>query len=227
MLRTASVSCNLRSILQLLRHDMISCSSYTYRGYRPVFAVDKFEKGYWMNGGFRLFSTSTGGNWTKLDGNAVKFNHDNDKVEISAPAPAPAPAPSPPKFIFFRWAKWILGSLLAFSLPMWNRDWGKLRRIEGEAEMVVEEVEIVAEVVEKVATVAENVSAEFAEKLPEDGKLKEAALFVERVSKEAAHDAQLTTDFIHKVDVLKEDLEALVEPVIDKISKQESEAAGK
>ncbi|KAF5448458.1 hypothetical protein F2P56_028993 [Juglans regia] len=221
MLRTGSwVSCNLRSILQLLRHDMISCSSYMYRGYRPVFAVDKFEKDYRMSGGFRLFSTSTGGNWTKLYGNAV--NHDNDKVEI----PAPAPAPSPPKLFFFRWAKWILGSILALSLPLWNRDWGKLRRIE-EAEMVVEEVEIVAEVVEKVASVAEKVSAEFAEKLPEDSKLKEAALLVERVSKEAAHDAQLTTDFIHKADVLKEDFEALVEPVIDKISKQESEAAGK
>ncbi|XP_041011793.1 uncharacterized protein LOC121255499 [Juglans microcarpa x Juglans regia] len=226
MLRTGSwVSCNLRGILQLLRHDMISCSSYMYRGYRPVFAVDKFEKGYWMNRGFRLISTSTGGNWSKLDGNAV--NHDNDKVEIPAPAPTPAAAPSPPKLFFFRWAKWILGSILALSLPMWNRDWGKLRRIEGDAEMVVEEVEIVAQVVEKVASVAEKVSAEFAEKLPENGKLKEAALLVERVSKEAAHDAQLTTDFIHKADVLKEDLEALVEPVIDKISKQESEAAGK
>ena len=35
--------------------------------------------------------------------------------------------------------------------------------------------------------------------LPEDGKLRKAALVVERASKEAAHDAQLTEEFLHKV----------------------------
>ena len=65
--------------------------------------------------------------------------------------------------------------------------------------MVVEEVEGVAKVVEKAATVAEKISAEVADKLPEKGKLQEAALFVEHVAEEAAHDAQLTENFIHKV----------------------------
>lgn len=65
--------------------------------------------------------------------------------------------------------------------------------------MVVEEAESVAKVVEKVATVADKISAEVADKLPENGKLKEAALLVERVSEEAFRDAQLTEDFLHKV----------------------------
>uniref|UniRef100_A0A2C9VJV4 Uncharacterized protein n=1 Tax=Manihot esculenta TaxID=3983 RepID=A0A2C9VJV4_MANES len=46
---------------------------------------------------------------------------------------------------------------------------------------------------------AEKISAEAAEKLPENGKLKETALLIERVSKATAHDAQLPRDFIHKV----------------------------
>lgn len=69
----------------------------------------------------------------------------------------------------------------------------------GEAEFVIEEAEAVAKVVEKVAKVAEKVSEDVAEMLPEDGKLRKATLVVEHASKEAAHDAQLTQQFIHKV----------------------------
>ncbi|KAG5548472.1 hypothetical protein RHGRI_013976 [Rhododendron griersonianum] len=65
-------------------------------------------------------------------------------------------------------------------------------------EEVVEEVEIAAEVVEKVATTAEKVSAEVADKLPDNGKLKAAAL-VEKLK----HDLS--------------DLGTMVEPVIDEI----------
>ena len=46
----------------------------------------------------------------------------------------------------------------------------------GEAELVVEEVE-------KVANVVEKVSEEVAEKFPDDGELKKAALVVEHASK--------------------------------------------
>lgn len=61
------------------------------------------------------------------------------------------------------------------------------------------EAEVVVEVVEKVATVAEKVSEDVAEMLPEDCKLKKAALVIENASKQAAHDAQLAQEFIHKV----------------------------
>lgn len=84
---------------------------------------------------------------------------------------------------------------------------------------MVEEVEGIAKVVEKVAIAAEKLSAEVADKLPENGKLKEAALFVEHVSQEAAHDAEIAEHFIHKVEAIKEDLEELVNPVL---AKQES-----
>ncbi|XP_010108415.2 uncharacterized protein LOC21387641 [Morus notabilis] len=135
-------------------------------------------------------------------------DHAKEKVRF------PANVPASPRQYFPYWARWVLGSILTV-LPFSNEKWANLQTIEGKAEMVVEEVENVAEIVERVATVAKKVSSNVAEKLPEDGKLKETALFVERVSKKAAHDAQLTIDFIHKVDELKhdiEDLETMVEP---------------
>lgn len=71
--------------------------------------------------------------------------------------------------------------------------------VEGEVEMIVEEVANVAEVVEKVAIVTEKVSSDVADNIQQNSKLKETALFVERLSKKAAQDAELTKDFIHKV----------------------------
>ncbi|XP_039689702.1 uncharacterized protein [Medicago truncatula] len=121
--------------------------------------------------------------------------------------------------------KWIVCSLLSFMLPLWSQSWGKLERIEGEAEIVIEGVEKVAEVVEKVATVAEKVSEDLAETLPEDAKLKKVAVVVESASKQAVHGAQITEEFIHKVEKVTndmEELESFVEPLIDKIVKKQS-----
>ncbi|KAF3974005.1 hypothetical protein CMV_002618 [Castanea mollissima] len=215
MSRTGSgLSCKLRSILETIHRDR-SCSGYISQGHQQVFSVHKLGNGYGMNEGSKFFSTNSK-SWKKHDPNTV--NQEMGKVQ--------PPAPTPPKFNLPSWAKWILGSSFAFSLPLWNwkQDWRKLQRIEGEAEIVAKEIEIVAEVVEKVGTVAEKVSAKATDKLPENGNLKKAALLVERISKEVVHDAQLTEDFIQKVDTLKEDVETLVEPVIDHIAKQESKA---
>ncbi|XP_077224905.1 uncharacterized protein LOC143858154 [Tasmannia lanceolata] len=111
-------------------------------------------------------------------------------------------APNPPKPGFPLWARWVLGSILSLFLM-------KILKIESEVENVAEMIENAAEVVEKVAEVVEKVSSEVADKLPDDGKLKDAVLLVERVSNEAAKDAQTTIDFIHKVDELKQEVETL------------------
>lgn len=63
----------------------------------------------------------------------------------------------------------------------------------------MKEVEQAAEVVEKVATVVEKVSEEMANKLPDDNKIKEAALVIEHISQEAAKDAHIAEQIIHKV----------------------------
>ncbi|XP_050366264.1 uncharacterized protein LOC126784795 [Argentina anserina] len=120
--------------------------------------------------------------------------------------------------------RWILGSLMSILIPFWtHKYWRKLQMIEGEAEVVMEEVDNVAKVVDRVATAVEKVSADLADKLPSGHtKLKQLALLIERVSELAAHDAQLTQEFIHKVDALKQDLrdlEKLVQPVVDEIER--------
>ncbi|RWW64020.1 hypothetical protein BHE74_00028767 [Ensete ventricosum] len=105
--------------------------------------------------------------------------------------------------------------MLTLILPFWEKKWRTLLRIEGEVEMVADAMEEVFEVVEKVATVVEKVSSEVAERLPEEGKLKDAVLSVEHVSREAAEDAHLAKDIIHKVDEVKQEVELLLESVVD------------
>ncbi|KAF5731926.1 hypothetical protein HS088_TW18G00613 [Tripterygium wilfordii] len=119
----------------------------------------------------------------------------------------------------------IFGSLLSFLLPFWSQKLQKIRQIQGETEMVVEEVEKVAEVVEKVAIAAEKLSGDVAENLPDSARLKQAALFLERISEKTAHDAHVTEDFMHKVDAVERDLDALeniVEPLINKFAEKVS-----
>lgn len=145
-------------------------------------------------------------------------------------APLPPPPPPPPRFNFPVWARWVLGSVLTFIIPIWKQKWTQIRRIEAEAEMVVEGVEIAAEAVEKVATAVEKESADVAAKLPDDSKWKEAASLVERFSEEAAKDARLMGDVLHKVEALKDDatnLEKFVEPIVHKITEKGREEGTK
>ncbi|GMN58951.1 hypothetical protein TIFTF001_028042 [Ficus carica] len=199
-------SYKFRSFLQFLHPDRTSL-----RGNVSPELVPVGQYGYSLKyQGLQLFSTSSRQKWTTFGSNMVK-----DRKEKVHQLPAAVPA-SPRRF-FPYWPRWVLGSILTF-LHFSNEKWAKLKTIEGNAEVIVEEVENVAEMVEKVAIVAEKVSSEVVEKLPENGKLKETALFVERVSKKASEDAQLVIDFIHKVDELKhdiEDLETVVEPVVN------------
>ncbi|XP_008804792.2 uncharacterized protein LOC103717974 isoform X2 [Phoenix dactylifera] len=124
-------------------------------------------------------------------------------------------------------ARWALGSLLALILPFWQNKWMTLLRLEGEVEMVADVVENAAEIVEKVATVTEKVSSEVADRLPYDGKLKNAALQVEHAAKEAAEEAHLAKDIIHKVDELKHEVEMLLEPITETEKLADRESHGK
>ncbi|RDX77912.1 hypothetical protein CR513_41878 [Mucuna pruriens] len=198
-----------RSVVDIVRATKYQSSYVGLQRNRPIVSAARTERGYWMHPGQQFFSTNS-----NISTNAKGIK--DVKVQPDAPAPASK------IFTFSNWLRWVLGIVLSVLLPFWKPYWGKLQRIEGEAELVVEEVEVVAKVVEKVAMVAEKVTEDVAEMLPEDGKLRKAALVVQHASKQAAHDAQLTEEFVHKVEELKndlDDLEAFVEPVIDKIVK--------
>ncbi|KAM1030564.1 hypothetical protein EV1_034049 [Malus domestica] len=198
----------LRSILELLRRNR-SLTGNASPGPFPATAVSKVDQGYSIQQGLRYLSVNSKP-WTKLDTKMV--NSGKEKAQQLQPAATPT------RLGIGQWVKWILGSILALILPLWTQNWGKLKRIEREAEMVVEEVEKVAEVVERVATVAEKVSEDVADELPDNTKLKEKVLLAEHVFEVAAKDAKQAEDFIHKVETLKhdlEDLETIAESIVD------------
>ncbi|KAJ6372020.1 hypothetical protein OIU77_002360 [Salix suchowensis] len=202
---------NLRSFLELI-HRYRASSSIVSHSYGST--VSRIGQGLSMHHqGLQLIVASSN-KWRQSHFNMMN----SDKA-----VPPPPVSRNPPGSNFPTWAKWILGSILSIILPFWKRKREELKRLEGEAEIIVEEVGQVAEVVEKVAAVAEKVSEEVAEVLPENGKLKETALLIEQVSKAAVHDAKLTQDFIHKVDALKhdiDDLKMMVDPVMEKIEQK-------
>ncbi|KAL8097449.1 hypothetical protein AgCh_030542 [Apium graveolens] len=142
------------------------------------------------------------------------LERENNKVEVQSAAPAP------PKHNMSAWLKWFVGSIFSLLLPFLKQKWDNILLLEGKLEKAAEEVEYAAEVVQKVAITTEKVSAEVANNLPGNGKLKEAALIVEHLASVAASDAQLAENIIHKANDLKEDveeLEKLVKPVVDRI----------
>ncbi|KAL5854997.1 hypothetical protein ACOSQ3_004830 [Xanthoceras sorbifolium] len=207
-------SYKLQSFLELF-YRYRSCSTQNCPANFHRFEVAKLGHGYSIHQGLQSIGSNSG-IWKKQNTNKVKLKDEMDKFR---PAAGPSPPP-PPRFNFFLWARWVLGSLLTLFLPLWKQKWDKLYKIEGEAEMVAEEIEKIAEATEKL-------SEEAADKIPENHqKLKDTALFIQRLSKATAHDAQLTLNIFHKVDELKEDLndlETLVEPIVDKIVHQKSQ----
>lgn len=135
--------------------------------------------------------------------------------------PTPTPSPQPPsRGRFTNWVRLVFGSVISILVAFWMPKWTSFLKIRGKAEVVMHEIEQAAEVVEKVATVVEKVSEEVADNLPNDSKLKEAASIVEHISKEAAKDALIAQEIIHKIDDAEQDLEdvgEIIEPIIENI----------
>ncbi|XP_051191008.1 uncharacterized protein [Lolium perenne] len=116
---------------------------------------------------------------------------------------------------FFTWARLAIGSVVAATAPFVHSKWASFLRIQSEVEMVKDMAETAAEVVEDVAAAAEKVSAEVSGQLPEDGRLRHAAVLVEHASHEVAEEARLAQDIIHKVDEIEEEVKAMIEPIAD------------
>ncbi|KAJ0984621.1 hypothetical protein J5N97_002977 [Dioscorea zingiberensis] len=110
--------------------------------------------------------------------------------------------------------KWVLGSILLLTVPFYKRILKIGDRVEKTAENMVE-------IVEKVAEETEKIGSDVAGALP-DGNLKQEALEVEKFAEEVDNDAKIVEVFLHKVDKIKEELEELVEPNIEKQVKNET-----
>ncbi|XP_065871571.1 uncharacterized protein [Euphorbia lathyris] len=207
-----SSSYNLLSFLQLIYRYRFSSTNVCV-GYNT--GSNKSQHGYQGLHIIRPHDSTATVSKDNLHTNIVKANDNTVK-------PRPT-TPDPPRPNFSAWAKWMLGSILSIILPFWSQKWLAVKKIEGEVEIGLEAAEKVAAAVEKVSTLAENASSQLAENLPDNAKIKQAAVLIQDLSKATAHDAHLTNNFIHKVDDLMhdvEDLETMVEPVIEKLLKQ-------
>ncbi|XP_039114606.1 uncharacterized protein LOC120249958 [Dioscorea cayenensis subsp. rotundata] len=111
--------------------------------------------------------------------------------------------------------KWTLGLIMTVVVPFWTNKWNNLLKLE-------DEVKMTTEVVEKVATMAEKASAEIANKLPENSKLKQTILSVEKISEEMAEEAHLALDVFHKVDELKEEVSMFIAPALQPKSHEDN-----
>ncbi|XP_062118571.1 uncharacterized protein LOC133832213 [Humulus lupulus] len=122
---------------------------------------------------------------------------------------------------------WVLGLVVSLILPFYRNKWGPLLSIKRKVDMVVNSVEAVAEAVEKVAEKVEDIAEDIADKLPENGKLKDAVLFIEKVAHETAKDAHFVDDFIEKVEEVEEKVESFLEGPVqeDEAEKEETKSA--
>ncbi|KAJ8471322.1 hypothetical protein OPV22_025665 [Ensete ventricosum] len=114
------------------------------------------------------------------------------------------------------WTRWVLGSVVGIAVPLY-------RRILRREDAVEKAAESAAEAVEKIAEVTEKIASDVADELPDGGRLRDKAVQVEQICEEVEKDAEEAEAFIRKVDHLKEELDTLVEPIIEKGEETEKE----
>ncbi|KAL7615972.1 hypothetical protein Lser_V15G00079 [Lactuca serriola] len=113
------------------------------------------------------------------------------------------------------WQQWIFRIITTVIVPFFSRKWSNLLKFKDEVDTVVEETEKILEYVEEVAETVDKVAKEVADHLPDGGKWRNAALFVEDVAEEVAREAQLVEDFLHNVEEIEQEVELLGESVKD------------
>ncbi|XP_015890732.2 uncharacterized protein LOC107425276 [Ziziphus jujuba] len=121
----------------------------------------------------------------------------------------PDEPPAKPQESSSVWRNWTLGILLSILLPSFRHKWGPYLLLKSQVDMAVETAETVAEVVEDIAEVVEKVADEVADRLPENGKVKDAVESIEHFAEEVAEDAKIAQEFIHKVEEVEEKIESL------------------
>ncbi|CAH1443307.1 unnamed protein product [Lactuca virosa] len=113
------------------------------------------------------------------------------------------------------WQQWIFRIITTVIVPFFSRKWSNLLKFKDEVDTVVEETEKILDYVEEVAETVDKVAKEVADHLPDGGKWRNAALFVEDVAEEVAREAQLVEDFLHNVEEVEQEVELLGESVKD------------
>ncbi|KAG8082200.1 hypothetical protein GUJ93_ZPchr0014g47642 [Zizania palustris] len=111
------------------------------------------------------------------------------------------------------WAKWVVGAIIV-AIPIYR----KMRTLEDTVEKAAE---VAIEVVDTVAEATEKVSGELADAFPGNENLKEAASKIKTIADVIEDDADKAEALIHKIDEIKKEVDAIVDPIVDKIVKEE------
>ncbi|XP_006652344.1 FK506-binding protein 2-like [Oryza brachyantha] len=125
-----------------------------------------------------------------------------------APSGGNLPIPSMPS-----WAKWVVGAIIV-AIPIYR----KIRTLEDTVEKTAE---VAIEVVDTVAEATEKVAGELADAFPGNENLKEAASMIKTVADVIEGDAEKAEAIIQKVDEIKKEVDGIVDPIIDKIEKEQ------
>ncbi|KAJ6685628.1 hypothetical protein OIU79_015611 [Salix purpurea] len=97
------------------------------------------------------------------------------------------------------WQTWVLGLVLALT-PFGISTWWPI--LKSKVDSIMQTTETVAETVEKVADKLDKVAEDLADILPE-GKLKQAARYIEDIAEEAEKDAHLVDEAIEKLEEIE------------------------
>lgn len=159
-----------------------------------------------------------------------------------APSGGNLPVPSMPS-----WAKWVVGAIIVaipiyrkiralegnqsesyfndFFLPNRGMHFGSIFLavwiVLNPVDTVEKTAEVAIEVVDTVAEATEKVAGELADAFPGNENLKEVASKIKTVADVIEDDAEKAEALIQKVDEIKKELDAIVDPIIDKIDKEE------
>ncbi|CAD6217697.1 unnamed protein product [Miscanthus lutarioriparius] len=110
---------------------------------------------------------------------------------------------------------WMFGAAIAAAVPLYRRFRTLEDNVEKAAEAAIEVIDTVAEATEKVAV-------EVAEAFPGNESLKQAASKIKAIADEIEEDADKAEALIEKVDEIKKEVDSIIDPLIDKVTKNKS-----
>nr|GMD91235.1 uncharacterized protein LOC109169725 [Ipomoea batatas]GME04843.1 uncharacterized protein LOC109169725 [Ipomoea batatas] len=115
---------------------------------------------------------------------------------------------------------WIVGIILSIILPSFRGKLGPWMQLKNTVDTLVETVEEIADGIEKVAEVVDKAVEEIVDDLPE-GKLKDAAKFVEHMAEKIDKSAETLGDMIDKAQEIEDKVEEKLESIA-KLKKDEA-----
>ncbi|CAM0951783.1 unnamed protein product [Alopecurus aequalis] len=111
------------------------------------------------------------------------------------------------------WVQMMLGGVVYTAVPFYKR----ARQLE---DMAIENMETALDVLEHAAEVTEKLAVNVASNLPEDGSLHKVVEEIEYIAEVVDKDAQKIEAIIKKIEMISDQIDAAVEPVIEKLEEE-------